>query len=43
MERTEPIFMNDTLNLIWVGSIDERKALGILISALGKVKIIIGI
>lgn len=38
MERTEPIFMNDTLNLIWVGSIDERKALGILISALGKVK-----
>lgn len=38
MECTEPIFMNDTLNLIWVGSIDERKALGILISALGKVK-----
>lgn len=38
MERTEPITMNDTLNLIWVGSIDERKALGILISALGKVK-----
>lgn len=38
MERTEPIFMNDTLNLIWVGSINERKALGILISALGKVK-----
>lgn len=38
MERTEPIAMNDTLNLIWVGSIDERKALGILISALGKVK-----
>ncbi len=38
MERTEPITMNDTLNLIWVGSVDERKALGILISALGKVK-----
>lgn len=38
MERTESITMNDTLNLIWVGSIDERKALGILISALGKVK-----
>ena len=38
MERTEPITMNDTLNLIWVGSIDERKALSILITALGKVK-----
>lgn len=38
MERTESITMNDTLNLIWVGSIDERKALGILISALGRVK-----
>lgn len=38
MERTEPVVMEDTLNLIWVGSIDERKALGILISALGKVK-----
>lgn len=38
MERTEPIFMNDTLNLIWVGSIDERKALCILITALSKVK-----
>ena len=38
MERTEPISVQDTLNLIWVGSIDERKALGILISALGKVK-----
>lgn len=38
MERTEPVVMKDTLNLIWVGSIDERKALGILISALGKVK-----
>lgn len=38
MERTEPITMNGTLNLIWVGSIDERKALSILITALGKVK-----
>lgn len=38
MECTEPITMNDTLNLIWVGSIDERKALGILITALSKVK-----
>mgnify|MGYP002706489555 FL=1 len=38
MECTEPITMNDTLNLIWVGSIDERKALSILITALGKVK-----
>ena len=38
MERTEPVTLNGTLNLIWVGSIDERKALGILISALGKVK-----
>ena len=38
MERTEPVTLNGTLHLIWVGSIDERKALGILISALGKVK-----
>ena len=38
MERTEPVTLNGTLNLIWVGSIDERKALGILISALGKMK-----
>lgn len=38
MECTEPITMNDTLNLIWVGSIDERKALSILITALSKVK-----
>lgn len=38
MERNEPVRMTDTLNLIWVGGIDERKALGILISALGKVK-----
>ncbi len=38
MERTEPVRMTDTLNLIWVGGIDERKALGILISALGKVE-----
>ncbi len=38
MERTEPVTLKGTLNLIWVGSIDERKALGILISALGKMK-----
>ena len=38
MERTEPVKMTDTLRLIWVGGIDERKALGILINALGKVE-----
>ena len=38
VERTEPVVMKDVLHLIWVGSIDERKALGILISALGRLK-----
>lgn len=38
MERTEPVRMTDKLRLIWVGGIDERKALGILLHALGKVK-----
>lgn len=36
MERTSPIRCEGCLRLIWVGSIDERKALGLLILSLAK-------
>ena len=36
MERTTPIHIDGELRLIWVGTIDERKALGLLILSLSK-------
>lgn len=39
MERTTPVcYKGDTLKLIWIGTINERKALVILLDALSQVK-----